>query len=305
MSRISRRQFAKISALLGVGSLLSTPAIEPIKRKGEPRLKLSLAAYSFREYFKDASHKRDKQIDDSRRIDLFQFMDFCAEHGCDGAEMTSYYFPKDTDTAFLLKLKRYAFLKGLDFSGTAVGNTFTHPKGDKRDREIGLVKRWIDYSAIAGFPHIRVFAGGAEGQSLEVAKKNCIDALAECCDYAGTKGVFLGLENHGGIVAESRELLDIIHTVDSPWLGINLDSANFHTEDPYADFEKCAPYAVNVQIKTEISPRGQKKSPIDLARSVKILKGANYQGYIALEYEAAEDPYSAVPRALKQLKELL
>ena len=30
---------------------------------------------------------------------------------------------------------------------------------------------------------------------------------------------------------------------------------------------------------------------------------ANYQGFVALEYEATEDPWVAVPRALKQMKE--
>jgi len=37
---------------------------------------------------------------------------------------------------------------------------------------------------------------------------------------------------------------------------------------------------------------------------VKILRDANYQGYVALEYESKEDPWTAVPRLLKQMKEL-
>jgi hypothetical protein len=31
----------------------------------------------------------------------------------------------------------------------------------------------------------------------------------------------------------------------------------------------------------------------------------NYQGYIALEYEAKEDPYKAIPGALLQIKAAL
>jgi len=79
------------------------------------------------------------------------------------------------------------------------------------------------------------------------AKKLCIAALEECADHAGKRGIFLGIENHGGIVEEPDDLLDIIRTAKSPWVGINLDSANFHTDDPYRDFERCAPFAVNVQ----------------------------------------------------------
>jgi hypothetical protein len=37
----------------------------------------------------------------------------------------------------------------------------------------------------------------------------------------------------------------------------------------------------------------------------KILRDANYQGWVALEYEAKEDPWKAVPPLLAQLRELL
>jgi len=62
---------------------------------------------------------------------------------------------------------------------------------------------------------------------------------------------------------------------------------------------------VNVQVKTEVTPRGKKRMAADLGRVVKILKDANYQGYVALEYEAAEDPMVAVPRTLDELSKLL
>jgi hypothetical protein len=38
---------------------------------------------------------------------------------------------------------------------------------------------------------------------------------------------------------------------------------------------------------------------------VKILKDANFHGYVALEYEAAEDPKTAVPRYVKGLRKLI
>jgi len=44
-------------------------------------------------------------------------------------------------------------------------------------------------------------------------------------------------------------------------------------------------------------------SPADLPRLAKILREANYQGYIALEYEGAEDPWVAVPVWLKKMKQ--
>jgi sugar phosphate isomerase/epimerase len=313
MNSISRRRFLKLSggSSLAVGGLswlsatAPTRAAESFKRTGPPRLQLSMAAYSFRQYFKDSSHKREAETDLAKRIDLFDFIDYCAGHGCAGAELTAYYFPKDANTDFFIRIKRHAFLRGVAISGTSVGNNFALPKGDELNKQIADVKRWIDNAAVMGAPHIRVFAGAAKGISDAEARKMCISAMEECCDYAGAKGIFLGLENHGGIVAEPEGLLEIVRTVKSPWIGINLDTGNFHTEDPYADLAKIAPYAVNVQLKVEIRRKGQKENePSDLPRVVKILRDANYQGFVALEYEAKADPWTAVPPLLKQMKEL-
>jgi sugar phosphate isomerase/epimerase len=306
---IHRRAFLKGSFCTGIIAGLGGPgafragAIPPINRDGSARLLLSLAAYSFREYFLHSSQKQSRS--GGRQIDLFQFMDFCADNGCHGAELTSYYFPPDFSDDFLLKIKRHAFLRGLAINGTAVGNTFTHPPGERRSREIALVKKWIDHAQLMSAHHIRVFAGSIQGTSKSDAKKLAIDALQECCDYAARKGVFLGLENHGGIVAEADDLLEIVQAVQSPWFGINLDTGNFNTEDPYGDLARCAPYSVNVQVKTEIQKRGQPRQAADLPRLVEILRKANYQGYVVLEYEAAEDPWKAVPRILRELKGLI
>jgi len=306
-SNFSRRHFLKLSAAAGlVVSPAGLLAVEPFKRSGPARLQLSLAAYSFREYFKDSERERKVETDAARRIDMFEFVDYCAEHHCAGAELTSYYFPKDVDTAYLLKLRRHCFLRGIEVSGGSVGNTFTHPAGEKRDDENQRVKKWVDHYAALGAPHIRVFAGNAaRGMAKEEAKKLCIAALEECADYAGKRGIFLGIENHGGIVAEPDDLLDIVRAVKSPWVGINLDSGNFHTDDPYRDFERCAPYAVNVQLKADLRPRDGKNQRADLTRFVKILRAASYQGYVALEYESEEDPWKAVPPLLQQMQKLL
>lgn len=304
-SYISRRHFLRstISTAAVVSTLGITEqkvhAIEPIKRAGSARFQLSLAAYSFRDSFLTK--------DETKKIDLFRFIDYCAEQGCAGAELTSYYFPKELTDDYLLQIRRHAFLRGVSISGTAVGNNFALPKGEKLAEQVLSVKKWIDHASVMGAPHIRVFAGAAaKGLSDAEARQMCIASLEECCDYAGKKGIFLGLENHGGIVAETSGILEIVKAVKSPWLGINLDTGNFHTDDPYADLEKIAPYAVNVQVKSNIHFRNQKEqTPADIGRFFKILRDANYQGFVVLEYEAKEDPWTAVPKLLKQMKQLI
>ena len=304
MNTTSRRHFLLSTS----AALLAAPvvrAIEPLGRTGKARLQLSLAAYSFREFFNgELQRGTGKAAPAGQAMDMFKFIDYCAEHGCDGAELTSYFFPKALPTDYLVQIRRHAFVKGVAISGTAIGNNFSHPKGEKRDAEIALTKQWIDRAAVLGTSHVRVFAGQTKELSREEADKLVVSALEECSDYAGQKGIFLGIENHDAI-GSAEHLLKLIKQVNSRWLGVNLDSGNFRTENPYDDFAQIAPYAVNVQMKSEIHRLGAKDSePADLARKVKILRDAHYQGFIALEYEAKENPYTAVPPVLKRMKEL-
>lgn len=288
----SRRRF--LSSVLAAGAVAPLArAVAPFERPGKPSFRLGLAAYSFRQALQDGSD-----------FDLFQFIDYCANLGLEGTELTSYYFPSDADEEYLLKIRRHAFLRGIAISGTAVGNNFALPRGEKRDQEIAGVKKWVDRAVAFGAPHIRVFAGAAGGLEEDDAFTLCIEALEETAEYAGQHGIFLGLENHGGLVAEASGMLRILEAVESPWLGVNLDTGNFHTEDPYGDLAKCAPFAVNVQVKVEMRPRNGNREPVDLKRLVRLLRDANYQGFIILEYEAAEDPFEAVPAWLERLAEV-
>jgi sugar phosphate isomerase/epimerase len=281
--------------------LLSTQpaeaAIDPIKRIGTSKMKLSLAAYSFRDQLTGKQEPK-WTLDD--------FIEFCAAQGLEGTELTGYYFPKEITSEYLAHIKHKTFLLGLDVSGTAIANNFCRPPGADRDKDIAHVKQWIEYAAAFGAPCIRIFSGDVpKGHTEADAIGWFVECTEECCRLAADKGVFLALENHGGISIPVERLLTIVQQVRSPWFGINLDTGNFNSDDPYADIAKVAPYAITVQVKTEIKPAKSEKQPADLARIIKILRAANYRGYVALEYEAAEDPNIAVPRHLTELRKLI
>jgi sugar phosphate isomerase/epimerase len=183
-----------------------------------------------------------------------------------------------------------------------VGNNFSYPKdAPERAEQMAYVKAWVDKAAILGAPHVRVFAGKhPKGVSEEEAEGNAIEALKEAGNYAKEKGVYLGIENHDSIGSADR-LLRIIKAVDHPHVGVNLDSGNFRTDDPYADMVASAPYSVNVQLKTELSVAGQKQ-PADQERIIGILKESGYDGFVVLEYEEDKNPYEHVPPLLGELK---
>lgn len=295
--RFSRRELFAAAAATSLG-LSAGPAIEPITRQGLPRLKLSLAAYSFRQWL-DLKKPKDPAMT------LSDFIDYAAAQDIDAVELTAYYFP-ETTPEYLGKLKRQATKLGLDVSGTAVGNDFCVADPAKLKQQLDNVKSWTEHTARLGGKTMRIFAGSVpKGDTEQNAVKRCVPVIQEACEYAAKWGVMLALENHGGITASAEQLLGIVTAVKHDNFGVNLDTGNFHTADPYGDLAKLAPYAVNVQVKTEITPARKKTEDADIPRLVKMLRDAKYRGYVALEYEAKEDAKVAVPKYLAEMKKLM
>src|SRR5829696_5686757 len=113
-----RRDFlatSLVSPAALVGFFAHATAIDPIPRQGGPLLKLSLAAYSFRDHLTGKKQPA---------MTFEDFVDLAATLGLPAVEPTSYYF-KDTSPAYLTKLKGRCIRLGLDVSGGAVGNKFT------------------------------------------------------------------------------------------------------------------------------------------------------------------------------------
>ena len=293
----TRRQFLTASLVAGA-ALSRSRAIEPIRRPNGSLIKLSLAGYSFNKYMSlKGKAKPAMSLDD--------FADFAVGLGLGAIEPTAYYFP-ETTPQFLTRFRGRCTRLGLDISGTAIGNDFCKLDPAELKKQIASTKEWIENAALIGAKTIRIFAGNlAKGDTEEAARGRCVAAIQEACDHAAKYGIYLALENHGGIVATAEQMLAVVKAVQHDWFGVNFDTGNFRTEDPYADLAKIAPYAVVVQIKTEIHPQGKDKQPADLKRLLDILRAAHFRGYVALEYEAAEDPRTAVPKAIAELQKLI
>lgn len=297
----SRRSFlasAALAATAPLGMATAARAIDPIGRTRPSHLKLSVAAYSYRDYLQGAK----------KQLDLFDFVNLAADMALDAVELTSYYFPPAVDASYLNRLKRHAFTLGLDVSGTSVGNNFCLPDGPARQKQLELVRTWVDNAATLGAPVIRIFAGNVpKGGSEDEAVAQTVAGIEESLKYAASKGVSLALENHGGITGTPKQILRLVKAVKAPEgnFGVNLDTGNFRGADPYAELAELAPYAINVQVKTEVQPNGGKKVEADLSRVVGVLRDARYSGYVVLEYEAAADPIKTIPGVIKRLRELI
>jgi sugar phosphate isomerase/epimerase len=299
----SRRGFLRETALVAAGAVgglvgglmpLSSPAIEPIRRNGRGKFKFSMAAYSYRDFLTGKTEPK---------LSLDDFIADCATMQLEGTELTSYYFPTPVTDEYLRHLKQLCFRLGLDISGTAIGNDFCYPAGPERDKQIADVKKWIEHAEILGAPVIRVFSGNSHGQSSTEAHQLAVQGMEECCHYAGEHGVFLALENHGGLTSKVADMMALVRDVKSPWFGVNVDTGNFHSEDIYGDLAQIAPFAMNVQVKVMISGPDGKKRPSDFKRLAQLLGDAGYRGYIVLEFEEPEDPRQACSRYMEQIRE--
>jgi len=294
---MDRRAFLSSAAAAAAASFVpgAAAAIDPIKRSGPPHLRIGLAGYSMRQYLQAKSGTKGA-------MDLMGFVDYAATLGVDAVELTSYFFPPEFDTAYLNRLKRHCHVNGLDISGGAIRNNFTLPDGDPElDKWHAHVETWLGHYQALGAPVVRVFSGvPPKGVTEEQGIANGIRNLKKALVAAERHGVILGLENHDYLTKIDR-MLPIIKAIDSPWFGVNLDAGNVDTTDVYAELNKILPYAVNVQLKVETGPSKQ-KVPTDVPRFIKMLKDGGYRGYVVLEYEAATDPYEAIPRHLDELR---
>ncbi len=291
---LSRRDLLSTAGLTIAGSTVAYGAGAPAEdRRGHCKnVQLSMAAYS----------RRDDLT--SGKMDLFQFIDWCADLDLAGTELTSYYFKKNFDAPYLHDLRHRAFSKGVTVSGTAIRNNFCMPPGPEKDKEIAQVKQWIDYAAELCAPHIRIFGGDLpKGADKAAGLQWVADGIKAVLPHAAEKGIVLGLENHGGITLQVEDHLAICDKVGpNPWFGINWDNGGYQT-NAYEGLAKAAPRAVNVQLKVATPGPGGRDEPTDFLKIRQILEKAGYKGWIALEYEAKEDPVQAIPNQIAKIKE--
>ena len=255
------------------------------------RLRTAICAYSFRDQLKE------------RSMSYADLVRLAVDLGVDGLDMTVYWMPSTLDD-FLPPLRGIAYRMGVDIYSISIRSEMTRPTRELQEKELATIKKWVDAADRLGAGHIRVFGGNVpKDATVEQASGWAAEVLKRAAEYSGGKGIILGLENHGGVTERAETIIKIVKAVNSPWVGINLDTGNFRSQ-PYEQIEMCAPYAVNVQVKAETRNADGQKAQGDWDRVAEILNAANYKGYLALEYEAAEDAARAVPRLIKRLRQV-
>ena len=298
---MDRRRFLSTAGTLvaaatvpaAVSSQTTSPAASTAPAGGKARFRTGLVAYSYRQALQSKAMTYE---------DLFRI---AVDTGTDGIDMTVYWLPGTTDDV-LLPLRRAAYRNRVEIYSIGTRVRLAQPTAELREKELVELRKWVDVAQKMGATHVRVFGGPKPADAtLEQAVGMAVETLKRGAEYAGARGIILGVEDDGGITDYAKETIQIVTGADSPWAGMNLDIGNFRPPKVYEQVEMSIPHAVSTHIKTTVAQDdGKTRSPYDWDRVFAMFARHGYRGYMGLEYEAEEDPATAVPKYLKQLKEL-
>jgi sugar phosphate isomerase/epimerase len=306
--KIARRQFLKTGGLAAASaSLLScghaketqpAASASTTSQLGstefaaqEPRLLPGCCAYSFGNSLSKG------------QMSYPEFFDEIVKMGSLGVDMTVYWL-KSTDPAYLINLRHLAFNKGIPFSGAACGASMVQASAAKRRQVLASIKKWVDVTDLLGASHLRVFGGPLpHGATLAQGVDWIVETMKAACDYAGKRGITLGIEDHEGVTQSADVCLEIMRRVNSPYAGINLDITNFNStpgNDAYSQIKACLPYAHMSHIRDHF----EDGTPVDMDRVWRLFAEAGYKGFMAAEWEGKGDDLTGVPRLIDEIKAL-
>lgn len=294
MKLLQRRTF--LTAMMGLPALSFNSKQVLEQQSGFPtkRLKTSLNAYSFNAPLMDGS------------MTIHDLIDFCAAEGFDGVDITGYYFrgyPAVPDNKYLYEIKRKAFNEGIAITGTGVRNDFTYADKNKRQKELDHVKQWVEVAEKIGAPVLRIFAGTQknEGISKTTVTEWMLPDLKSCSEFGGQHGIVIGLQNHNDFIQTAAEVNSIIEQVNSPWLGLILDTGSYRVLNAYEEIQLSVKHAVNWQIKENIFIDGR-EIETDLERIMSIIHQSDYKGYLPIETLGKGDPKEKVRALFERLR---
>ena len=306
---MQRRDFIQSSLLAGGLSGIPSSQVIPAKPTLQPSIKLSVSSYSYW-HFKGDKFPIEKVIDDAAAL------------GLEGIDVLHRQMESE-DNAYLQKLKKHAFVNGIAMTCLSIHQGFVTPDKDELKKHVEHTIHCIELAYNMGIPCLRLNTGrwntiksfddlmknrGIEpilpGYTEDDGYKWCVDGIQQCLKKAEECGVLLALENHWGLGSTPEGMIRIQDTVNSPWLGLLMDTGNF-LEDPYDKLKMIAPRASFVQAKTYYGGGEWYSLELDYDRIVKILKDVNYHGYISIEFEGKEDAKSGVRKSVELLRKAL
>jgi sugar phosphate isomerase/epimerase len=319
MSGTTRRQFVQQCVGTAVAASLfsavaKASASEPtVKFPTDPRKRVAVAAYPFREYivgWKGWDGKTPSTVPAAQQMQLKDFAAHVVEKfKVHNIEPWSPVFPS-TDPKYLDEFRSAIEKAGSAVVDIAVDGGYSQYSTDKSVREKAVMasNQWIDVGAALGSPSIRTHIDDAKDSKPDVGR--AADTLARIAEYAAKKNVVVHLENDNPVSEDPFFIVQIIEKVNSPWLRALPDFGN----SLVAHGEEFSDRALNAMfehaygichVKNGENDEQGKFVQVDFARTFEILKKHGYKGYCSIEYDAPGDPYKPTAEMVEQTVKFL
>lgn len=282
-------------------------------------MKLAIDSYCYHRYF--GEWYSSLQTDPGSRMTVWDFLERAHALGVTGVSLEACFLP-DVDDAFVSQLRDRLTQYGLE-PVWAWGHPNGFGSGANPENAADLIAH-LDIARRAGAKVMRICAGGRRTRpaSWPEHKAALIPILQRLLPYAEGQGVVMAVENHIDLLAD--EMVELMKTIDSPWLRVCLDTANNlrMLEEPLVVAEKLAPFVAATDIKDVTSTRGNPRDfanwpsvplgngLINISEALNLLRKANYQGLLALEIDYLDPRYdgdeeNAIGVSIDYLRSLL
>jgi sugar phosphate isomerase/epimerase len=281
-------------------------------------MKIAIDSYCYHRYFGECYPGLQQPTD--RSMSVWDFLKRAKQLGVAGVSLESCFFPS-FEESLLRRLK-----ETLDASGLERVWAWGHPNGlcSGTDRRAAAdLRQHLGHARTIGAKVMRIVGGSRRTRpaSFALHKRRLGGMLKKLLPAAEDHGVIMALENHIDLTAD--EMTEVITSIDSPWLGVCLDTGNnlrLH-EDPLVVAEKLAPFARTTHVKDVGVRRGDPKDfafwpsvplgrgLVDIGKVLGYLKKARYKGLLAIEVDYLHPEYGeedkAVVASVKHLRGLL
>jgi len=205
--------------------------------------------------------------------------------------------PEKFDPDAVVKL---AGKHGLTIANLATygGKGFTSDDVAEQQREWDTLCRCLDIAEQMGARSIRVYAIGSANERAEHLDR-IVPWYRKACEIAERKGVYMGVENHGGAISGDAEACRrLSELVGSKHFGVLYDPCNIVTVggDYRSAFETFKDHVVHVHIKDGVNEKASQhhidlgEGDVDVAEVLRQLESIGYEGEITMEYELKTTP---------------
>ncbi|MBG88354.1 MAG: xylose isomerase [Verrucomicrobiales bacterium] len=304
---MNRRQFLKNSAALaagtslaGLGGCATTPVAD------QEWFQISLAEWSLHVAIRNEKSMTNL---DFPKLARREFNIGAVEY------VNQLFMDKAKDQKYLNTLKDICDGEGVkslmimcDSEG-ALGD----PDTNKRNTAVENHKKWADAAKFLGCHSIRVNAQTQNVGDYEEQQKRAADGLTKLSEYCQPLGLNVIVENHGGLSSHGKWLAGVMKMVGRDSVGTLPDFGNFKIDrkagteyDRYQGVEDLMPFAKGVSAKSEDFDEKGNEIHTDYRRMLKIVKNANYRGYVGIEYSgkklSEKDGIRATMRLLERVR---